>query len=74
MTDPVLAALITAIALVVVALISGAFLRNRKPLNPPDPDKALIGQVSVGWFMKEFEEKMASAVAEGLRRDRERRP
>lgn len=67
----VIAALISCMGIVTAAVIGR--LRNGAAKNPPDPDKALIGQVSVGWFMDEFEERMADAVAEGLKRERERR-
>lgn len=46
------------------AILTWRGRNNNRPINPADPDKTPVGQVSVGWFMREIKKAVKEAVKE----------
>ena len=46
------------------AILTWRSRNNNRPINPQDPDKTPVGQVSVGWFMREMKKTVKKAIKE----------
>jgi hypothetical protein len=46
------------------AILTWRGRNNNRPVNPRDPDKTPVGQVSVGWFMAEIKRTIKTAIKE----------
>ncbi len=58
------AALIAFTGPLTAAILTWRGRNNNRPVNPRDPDKTPVGQVSVGWFMEEMKKTVKEAVKE----------
>ncbi len=58
------AALIAFTGPLTAAILTWRGRNNNRPVNPRDPDKTLVGQVSVGWFLAEIKKAVKEAVKE----------